>query len=173
MWQDGHFRYNTAVSNVNKSVIHNTYVNSTVVHVQNNSRVSFNGPGGQTARPNATETAALHEHHVQASTAQTTLARTANIPGNKLSPVAYTHPKNLPINHSATTQPQNQHNTQVYNSHAQHAPIPNSRPVSPAQVHNPSMQHASAYRPATPTQVHGSSHPAPPVHEPEQHSSHD
>jgi YXWGXW repeat-containing protein len=53
-WNGGNFAYNTAVTNVNKTVIHNTY-NKTVVNknVCNNCKnVSFNGGnGGTTARP--------------------------------------------------------------------------------------------------------------------------
>jgi hypothetical protein len=55
-WQGGHFAYNTAVSRVNTSVIHNTY--SQNVGNGSNNRTSFNGgPGGIGARPSAAETA--------------------------------------------------------------------------------------------------------------------
>ena len=46
------FRYNTAVVNVNTTVVLNVYVDRTVINnttVAN--RASFNGPGGVTARP--------------------------------------------------------------------------------------------------------------------------
>jgi hypothetical protein len=53
-WNGGNFAYNTAVANVNRTVIHNTY-NKTVINknVCNNCKnVSFNGgKGGTTARP--------------------------------------------------------------------------------------------------------------------------
>ena len=50
-WEGGHFAYNTAVMNVNRTVIHNTYVEN--VHVTNvGNHTSFNGgPGGIKARP--------------------------------------------------------------------------------------------------------------------------
>src|SRR5579864_8189315 len=46
-WREGHFAYNTAVVNVNTTVIHNTYVNKTVI-VNNTTvnRTSFNGGPG-------------------------------------------------------------------------------------------------------------------------------
>ena len=44
-WEGGEFRYNTAVSRVNVTVIHTTYEDRTVVR-NNNSRASFNGEGG-------------------------------------------------------------------------------------------------------------------------------
>ncbi len=50
-WYGGAFRYNTAVVNVNRTVIHNTY-NKTVINNYNHSHVSYNGGhGGVTARP--------------------------------------------------------------------------------------------------------------------------
>src|SRR6266853_140101 len=55
-WAGNTFRYNTAVTRVNKSVIHNTYVNKQVFN-NNRSRASFNGPGGTTAKPTAKEQA--------------------------------------------------------------------------------------------------------------------
>ncbi len=71
-WRGGTFHYNTAVTNVNTTIIHNTYVNTTVVNrttIVNN--VSFNGgTGGVVARPHATEEAAMHEQHVQATELQ-------------------------------------------------------------------------------------------------------
>ena len=53
-WQGDHFRYNTAVTRVNTTVIHNTYVDKTVINRGvTNSRASFNGPGGVSARETA------------------------------------------------------------------------------------------------------------------------
>lgn len=65
-WNDGHFYYNTAVNNVNVTVIHNTYVDRTVV-VNNTTvtRVSYNGGrGGITARPTREEETAARERRV-------------------------------------------------------------------------------------------------------------
>ena len=68
-WEGGHFAYNTAVMNVNRTVIHNTYVEN--VHVGNvGVRTSFNGgAGGIQARPSAQERTFMGESHV-APTAQ-------------------------------------------------------------------------------------------------------
>lgn len=61
-WQGGHFAYNTAVSRVNTTIVHNTY-NQTVVNRGNN-RTSFNGgPGGINARPSPAETAMARQHN--------------------------------------------------------------------------------------------------------------
>lgn len=70
-WHEGRFRYNTAVVRVNTVVVHNTYIDRTVV-VENNkaNRASFNGRGGVIATPSAREVAAMHEHHVMATPEQ-------------------------------------------------------------------------------------------------------
>jgi hypothetical protein len=64
-WDGGHFAYNTAVNNVNVTVVHNTY-NQTVIN--NNvtvNRVSFNGgAGGVQAQPTAQERSYAREPHV-------------------------------------------------------------------------------------------------------------
>ncbi|MDB5136934.1 MAG: hypothetical protein JWP37_3537, partial [Mucilaginibacter sp.] len=62
-WQGEHFRYNTAVVNVNTTVVHNTYVDRTVINNSNNNRMSYNGQGGVTARPRPEEEQAMHEQH--------------------------------------------------------------------------------------------------------------
>jgi len=71
-WRGGVFNYNRSVTNVNVTVIHNTF-NKTVIN--NNTtinRTSFNGgTGGVTARPTAEEQVAEREHHVQATKEQT------------------------------------------------------------------------------------------------------
>jgi hypothetical protein len=69
VWNGGVFRYNTAVSNVNVTVIHNTY-NQAVIN-NNVSRVSYNGgPGGVNARASAQEMAAERENHLPATSMQ-------------------------------------------------------------------------------------------------------
>ena len=69
-WRGGVFAYNRSVTNVNVTVIHNTY-NQTVTNT-NVSRTSFNGgTGGTTAQPNAEERAAANEHHTPATSEQT------------------------------------------------------------------------------------------------------
>jgi len=71
-WRGGVFAYNSAVTNVNTTVIHNTY-NTTVIN--NNTtvnRVAYNGgTGGTTAQPTAAEQAAARETHTPMTSAQT------------------------------------------------------------------------------------------------------
>ena len=68
-WAGNTFRYNTAVTRVNKSVIRNTYVNKQVIN-NNRSRASFNGPGGTTAKPSAKEQSAAKAEHIPATSTQ-------------------------------------------------------------------------------------------------------
>jgi hypothetical protein len=72
-WNGGVFAYNTAVMHVNTTVIHNTYVDRTVVNnVTVNNHVSYNGgTGGVSARATSAELAAEHEHHIAPSSMQT------------------------------------------------------------------------------------------------------
>jgi hypothetical protein len=80
-WRGGFFHYNTAVVNVNTTVVHNTYVNKTVI-VNNTTvnRVSYNGgPGGIAARPNGDEVRYSHEAHVQPTPMQVSHQHTASL----------------------------------------------------------------------------------------------
>jgi hypothetical protein len=71
-WNGRVLVYNTAVTHVDTTVIHNTYVDRTVI-VNNTTvnSVSFNGgEGGVVARPNAGERMAMNEHHTPPMDAQ-------------------------------------------------------------------------------------------------------
>jgi WXXGXW repeat (2 copies) len=71
-WDHGVFAYNTAVMHVNTTIIHNTYIDRTVVRNVTVNRVSYNGGnGGIEARPTRQEMVAEHEHHIEATHAQT------------------------------------------------------------------------------------------------------
>jgi WXXGXW repeat (2 copies) len=71
-WQGGVYSYNRSVTNVNTTIVHNTY-NTTVIN--NNTtvnRTSFNGgSGGVAAQPTAAEQAAEHENHIAPTPMQT------------------------------------------------------------------------------------------------------
>lgn len=67
-WEHGVFAYNTAVWHVNTVVIHNTYIDRTVIHERDVNRVSFNGGrGGVDARPTRDEERWAQERHVEAT----------------------------------------------------------------------------------------------------------
>jgi hypothetical protein len=70
-WRGGNFFYNTAVVNVNTTVIRNVYVNKTVI-VNNNTHVAFNGgQGGIQVRPTPQQVTYMHQTHTPPVAAQT------------------------------------------------------------------------------------------------------
>jgi hypothetical protein len=98
-WHEGHFRYNTAVLRVNTTVIHNTYVDRTVIveHGERN-RSSFNGQGGIMTRPNEHEMAAMHEHHIMATSEQIRNQRIARADKNQFASANGGKPGNFATN---------------------------------------------------------------------------
>ena len=77
-WEGRTFRYNTAVTRVNTSVVHNTFVDRTALSRQaTHSRASFNGPGGISARPTGAQLAAARGPHIGPTGAQTAGRTTA------------------------------------------------------------------------------------------------
>ena len=70
-WEGEHFMYNTAVVNVNRTVIRNVYEDRTVINrtVVNN-HVSFNGAGGINRQPSNEERMAVREQHFQPTSNQ-------------------------------------------------------------------------------------------------------
>ena len=71
-WNHGAFVYNTAVTNVNTTIIHSTYNETVVVNRTTVNNVSFNGgQGGVTAQPTAQEKLAASEQHVGLTQQQT------------------------------------------------------------------------------------------------------
>jgi len=99
MWSGGHFRYNTAVVNVNRTVIHNTYINRTVINnrVVNN-HVAFNGPGGVNARPRPQDLAVMHEHHIQPTAQQMAHQHQASQTRSQFASANHGHPAAAAMN---------------------------------------------------------------------------
>lgn len=70
-WEGGRFMYNTAVVNVNRTVIRNVYIDKTVI-VNNNVHTSYNGgEGGVEARPTEQEQRAESQRHIPPVAEQT------------------------------------------------------------------------------------------------------
>jgi WXXGXW repeat (2 copies) len=177
-WEGNSFRYNTAVVNVNTTVIHNTYVDRTVIVNHTTSRVSFNGgAGGVSARPSAQEETAMRERHVQATPEQTSHLQTAmhdrsqfasvnhgqpaTVAMNKPGGTRYDPHGNVPVAHPVNSHPAPQHQ-QAVNNH----PAPQHQQ---AASHPVPQQHQQAYHPA-PQQQH-MNHPQPHNPAPQQHAA--
>lgn len=71
-WDHDRFMYNTAVLHVNETVVHNVYVDRTVVVNETNvTRVSYNGgQGGTTVRPTERQQQVAQERHFPPAQAQ-------------------------------------------------------------------------------------------------------
>ena len=133
VWSGGAFRYNTAVVNVNRTVVHNVYNDRSFVSHVNNSRASFNGSGGVNARPNANERAAMNERHIAGTQAGRQFGASANRPQyNRMNSMART---NAPA-HQEAAHAMARSNAPAQHQQAVHA---TARPSAPAQ-HQPQMQ---------------------------------
>jgi YXWGXW repeat-containing protein len=91
-WRGGTFFYNRAVTNVDVTVVRNTY-NTTVIN-NNVNRVSFNGgSGGTTARPTSQELSAARQHHVSMTSEQTQHQQAASTNRSFLASVNHGRPE--------------------------------------------------------------------------------
>jgi hypothetical protein len=78
-WDGNVFQYNTAITRVNTSVIHNTFADRTALSKENTrNRASFNGPNGVKAEATAEEKAAANARHVPATAKQTSVREAAS-----------------------------------------------------------------------------------------------
>jgi hypothetical protein len=133
VWAGRSFRYNTAVFHVNTRVIHNTYVNRTVIHNYGNSRASFNGRGGITRQPSAGERQAMNEHHISPTRTQLAHQQSAgrnpqqHFSANHGRPFTATQARaeNHPVNASGFGH--NNNSPAAHNAPANHATEPGQR----------------------------------------------
>ena len=77
-WEGNVFRHNTAVSKVDRNVVHNTYVDRTVVQEVKGPNHAFNGRGGSKAQPSAGEIEASRAPHQPATKEQVSHAQEAH-----------------------------------------------------------------------------------------------
>ena len=93
-WEGGAFHYNTAVWKVDPSVVGNTYVDRTVINNRTEiySHTSFNGPGGNEARPTAEQEAAAHERRIDPTDRQRAYEENALHDPNQRYSVNHGHP---------------------------------------------------------------------------------
>jgi hypothetical protein len=147
-WEGGSFRYNTAVSRVNVTNIHNTYEDRTVI-TTNANRTSFNGRGGITKEPSENEKVAMKENHIRPTSVQQSHEQTAAKDKNQLASVNKGHPAKAAV--SAIKEP-GQQNHAATNTPAKQAKN-ESRPVkqqnNPQQASKP-QQHTSPQQAARP-----------------------
>jgi len=147
-WHGGYFRYNTAVMNVNTTVVHNTYINNTVINntVVNN-HTSFNGGAGISARPNPQEQAAMNENHVQPTSEQFNHNHTASLDRNQFASANGGHPGTTAMNSVGGKR---------FNPQGRNAPAPLARPAGgmAAGANHPAVAGGGNHG------AHGGNHPA-------------
>jgi hypothetical protein len=100
-WNGGVFAYNTAVVNVNRTVVTNVYVNTTIVRqttIINTTNVSYNGgPNGVQHQPAPEEQIAAHEQHTPPTTFQQQHVNSAATDKTNLASNNGGHPTNLAV----------------------------------------------------------------------------
>ncbi len=164
VWSGDQFRYNTAVTNVNRSRVRNVFANRAVLVSQWN-RVSYNGGrGGATARPTQNQLAVQRGHRVAATTTQVQHQRIAAGSRASFATVNHGRPANTAVAHafSSSNRPAGARstavrarNTPVHAAAVRTAPVRtapvraaqmHAAPVRAAQVHaapqHPMVQHA-------------------------------
>jgi hypothetical protein len=154
-WAGSSFRYNTAVTRVDTTVIHNTYVNKTVVSSSNASRSSFNGPGGVKATATAQEQAAMKAEHIPPTTAQHSREQAASKNPDLLASTNHGQPKTEAIKaldasngqkpatsekqSAAKTKVSSQPATKATQTHDAAVKSVQSKGTHPVQTHRPSQ----------------------------------
>ncbi|MFI5151516.1 MAG: YXWGXW repeat-containing protein [Bacteroidia bacterium] len=135
-WDHGYFQYNTAVSNVRRGSVHNTYEDRTVLHGSPENRSGFNGSGGILRKPSEHERTVMNEHHV--------------------APTSEQHSRQQSGNHAASpaphAEPSRQHAAPV--QHQQAAPQHQQAPAQHQQA-VPQFQHPGPPRQPAPQQHTG------------------
>jgi hypothetical protein len=176
-WEGGSFRYNSAACNVGAS-FHNTYSDRTVI-INNSNHTSFNGRGGLSATPNASEQAAMKERHTQPTSAQQTHEHSASQSKNQRASVNGGHPSvaargsvggqrynstghtvTVPARTSHTGTAPQQHSQPAQQHHTQHTAAPAQHQAQPMQQHQ-AQRSAPAQQHQAPMQQHQSQRSAP------------
>jgi hypothetical protein len=194
-WHGHDFAYNTAVVNVNRTVIHNTYVDNTVVRnntIVNDRHVAYSGgPGGINHQPTAEENAYSHEQHQAATSMQTQHETAAMHNTNNYASRNGGHPTNAAVerpagggnqhesmsNNAPRNNPGNGAPTKTYNSshsNTGNAPAPRTYNASHSNTSNAPEQrtyNASHSNTSNAPEHQGGGQP-PPHPAPQPHESH-
>ena len=124
-WSGGRFRYNTAVVRVNVTVVHNTFVDRTVVQANPPSRVSFNGPGGVNVRPTTRELQVANEKRIPDHSQNPRAFNTARPQGNNNAPAQRGANNNFTRPNTSTTNSTTNNNSTGTNTTVQRGPNSN------------------------------------------------
>jgi hypothetical protein len=130
-WEGGHFAYNTAVMNVNRTVVTNTYVDNVHVNVNVGVHTAFNGgAGGIQAQPSPQEQQWSHENHIPPTSEQQSHVQMAHSDRGNFASTNGGHPA-----HVTAVTVINYHSTAITNNN-NHNATNNSSRVNDTNVHN-------------------------------------
>ncbi len=166
LWNNGVFRYNTAVTAVNPTVVRNVYINRTVVHrTVYVRRYSYNGPGGVRLRPTTAQLTYARERHIAATRAQIEHARIAAQDRNLYASVNHGRPATAAVARPIDSTAKLPHYRPVTAADRRAAQEKVRKPAAPA--HTATVHKAPAH--AAP--VHKAPAHTPPVHEAPAHKA--
>jgi hypothetical protein len=167
-WRGGHFAYNTAIVNVNRTVILNTYVNETIVHnntIVNNNHVAYSGgPGGIQHQPTPQEKQYSSEKHTPRTAVQVSHIQAAakdpqqHFNNNHGKPATVASAR--PLSANGHNQPAN---NASHEAKPEHAAPQSHAATQPKTESHPAAQPKSEARPEShpAAQPRTESHPAP------------
>ena len=137
-WRGHEFLYNTAVTNVNRTIVRNVYVDRTVVN-NNWNRVSYNGGrGGLAVRPSQSQLAVARGPHIGPTSVQVQHARFASTNRAFASSVNHGRPATAAVARPFTA---------ANHPAAQRFAAPNRAAAAP-QEHRAAVQQQHAFAPA-------------------------
>ena len=163
-WRGNTFNYNTAVVNVNRTVIHNTYINKTVI-INNNNHYSFNGNGGINTKPNNQEQMAMHENHSKPTATQINHNQTASHDRSQFASLNGIHPATTAMNKVGgqrfneqghkTSPAKAAVNNHSVNPNADHSAVSNNHPVDRESANNHPTPNVNNNHSVNPNAGHG------------------
>jgi len=173
-WRGDRYFYNTRVTNVNRTIIHNVYDTNVSNQRESTNRVSFNGgPHGVNARPTSSQLSSARQRHVPMTSEQRQHQRAASTNRTMLASLnhgrpdvaASTRPKPLG-NRSAAPDNRAANKARAATSKPAARPVPAPKPApSRAEHHSSAVRKSEPSRPertpAHPSAPTPSSRPAP------------
>jgi hypothetical protein len=179
MWHGHDFVYNTAIVNVNRTVIHNTYIDRTVVErntITNDRHVAYSGgPGGIRHEPMPEERMAMNERHVA-----TTNFQQQHMDAARFDHASYVknnggHPQNLAVERPMGMDRHAADMHQAPVNRPQYDARPAPAPQHQAEMHQQPEHNYQQQRPnyQQPQPQHNNQQQRPEAHPaPQQHDSH-
>ena len=145
-WRGDQYFYNTRVTNVNRTIIHNVYNTNVINQRESTNRVSFNGgPHGVNARPTSSQLTAARQRHAAMTSEQLQHQRAASTNRTMLASLNHGRPD---VAASTRPEPLGNRPAPAHNRAANTEqpvtptpvakPVPGPKPATSRAVHHPS-----------------------------------